>query len=293
MGAVELLATASGLPAGAGAAAAWSDALRAARAAWPTIRLDEAQLARFLGERLGDLPTAEGDLATALALAPVPDLALATACMMQDPDAHAAFDAALVEVDVVGATMRAPSDVVDDVKQVLRLQLLVPHDDKPPGIVAYRGRGPLRGWIRIIATRELIRHLKKREREAPLPLSLEEALGSSDTNPMLSQLKSEYRSEFASSLREAIGDLSPKDRTLLRQSIVYDLSIDAIGAAFGVHRATAARWLLRAREALVAQTRARLASRLSMTVSEIDSVIQLVQSRLDASVVRYLRQADE
>ena len=74
---------------------------------------------------------------------------------------------------------------------------------------------------------------------------------------------------------------------------MYDLSIDAIGAAFGVHRATAARWLLRAREALVAQTRARLASRLSMTVTEIDSVIELVQSRLDASVVRYLRQADE
>lgn len=292
MGPVHLLATASGLRAGAGAAAAWADALSAARAAWPTITFDEGQLARFLGERLADLATADGDLATALALAPVSDLAIATACTSQDPDAHAAFDAVLVEVDIVGATTRAPSDVVDDVKQVLRLQLLVPHDDKPPGIVAYRGRGPLRGWIRIIATRELLRHLKKRQREEPLP-SLEEALGSTDTNPMLSQLKSEYRGEFASSLREAIGDLSAKDRTLLRQSIVYDLSIDAIGAAFGVHRATAARWLLRAREALVAQTRARLASRLSMTVGEIDSVIQLVQSRLDASVVRYLRQADD
>jgi RNA polymerase sigma-70 factor (ECF subfamily) len=292
MGPVELLATASGLPAGAGAAAAWTDALSAARDAWPTVTVDEGQLARFLGERLADLVPADGDLATALALAPVTDLAIATACMAQDPNAHAAFDAVLVEVDVVGATTRAPSDVVDDVKQVLRLQLLVPHDDKPPGIVAYRGRGPLRGWIRIIATRELLRHLKKRQREEPLP-TLEESLGSIDTNPMLSQLKSEYRGEFASSLREAIGDLSAKDRTLLRQSIVYDLSIDAIGAAFGVHRATAARWLARAREALVEQTRTRLASRLSMTVSEIDSVISLVQSRLEASVVRYLRQADD
>ncbi len=292
MGPVELLATASGLPAGAGVTAAWSDAVSAARDTWPTIKFDEHQLAQFLGDRLADLAAANGDLATALALAPVADLAIATACTAQDPNAHAAFDAVLVEVDIIGATMRAPGDVVDDVKQVLRLQLLVPHDDKPPGIVAYRGRGPLRGWLRIIATRELLRHLKKRQREEPLP-SLEESLGSIDTNPMLSQLKSEYRGEFASALREAIGDLSAKDRTLLRQSIVYDLSIDAIGAAFGVHRATAARWLLRAREALVAQTRARLASRLSMTVTEIDSVIELVQSRLDASVVRYLRQADE
>jgi RNA polymerase sigma-70 factor, ECF subfamily len=109
---------------------------------------------------------------------------------------------------------------------------------------------------------------------------------------VLDQMKAEYRTEFATSLREAIAELTAEDRTLLRQQIVDGLSIDALGAAYGVHRATAARWINRARGALVAATRTRLAARLAVSVEEIDSVIRLVQSRLDASVVRFLRESD-
>jgi len=110
---------------------------------------------------------------------------------------------------------------------------------------------------------------------------------------LLAELKAEYRTEFATALREAIGELSAEDRTLLRQQIVDELSIDEIGAAFGVHRATAARWLQRARGALVTHTRGRLAARLKVSVEEVDSVIRLVQSQLDASVIRYLREDGE
>jgi RNA polymerase sigma-70 factor (ECF subfamily) len=194
----------------------------------------------------------------------------------------------LTEVDAAGASTRSPQDLVDDVKQVLRVQLLVPRDGRPAGIAGYRGKGPLRGWVRITATRELIRHQRKRAREAPSNRPLDEALGDAG-DPLLSQLKAEYRTEFATALREAIAELGAEDRTLLRQQIVDQLSIDEIGAAFGVHRATAARWLQRARGALVTATRGRLAARLKVSVDEIDSVIRLVQSQLDASVIRYLR----
>ncbi len=71
-------------------------------------------------------------------------------------------------------------------------------------------------------------------------------------------------------LRDAIGDSSAEDRTLLRQQIVDQPSIDEVGAAFGVHRATAARWLTRARAALVGATHKRLAERLQLPVSEIE-----------------------
>jgi len=47
-------------------------------------------------------------------------------------------------------------------------------------------------------------------------------------------------------------------RTLLRQQIVDGLSIQEIGAAFGFHCPTAARWLPRARGALVTVTRNRV-----------------------------------
>lgn len=283
---VERLAQASGLavPSRPAAAAAWEALVAGGKRAWPPVAFDEATLAAFVATRISG-----PDLAAALAAAPAGDLAIAAMCEAQEPTAHAAFDEILTEVDAAGAATRAPPDLVQDVKQILRVQLLIKKPDKPPGISGYKGKGPLRGWVRITATRELIRHLKKKKRETPMEPSLEDALVGRSNDPMLSQLKAEYRTEFATALEEAIAGLSAEDRTLLRQSIVEQLSIDAIGAAFGVHRATAARWLTRARAALVAGTREKLAVRLAMPVDQIDSVIRLVQSRLDASMVRYLR----
>ncbi|HEY4242033.1 MAG TPA: sigma-70 family RNA polymerase sigma factor [Kofleriaceae bacterium] len=298
---VDRLLAASGAPASEttvadreAIATAWAGFLRTAKLAWPDVKLDEDELAAFVGTRLD-----RRDLAAALASAPAGDLALASACLAQEPTAHAAFDAVLSEVDAAAATTRSGRDLADEVKQILRVQLLVARPDRAAGIAGYRGRGPLRGWVRITATRELIRQQKKRRRDTPLEgggtaatgRSLDEVLGGA-SDPMLSQLKAEYRGEFAVALREAIANLSAEDRTLLRQQVAQGMSIDEIGAAFGVHRATAARWLNRARGALVAATRAALATRLRLPVDEIDSVIRLVQSRLDASVVRYLGKDD-
>lgn len=286
---VQQLAAASGLAVGSKVAAesAWNLLVTSARAKWPSVKLDEDMLAAFVGERLvGD------DVATALGTAPGGDLALAAACAAQEPTAHAAFDAVLVEVDAAGAATNSSKDLVEEVKQLLRLQLLVPKDGKPAAIVGYRGKGPLRGWVRITATRELIRHKKKRERERPSSDSLDNRLDQmivSGVNPGLAALKAEYRAEFKLALHDAIKDLSAEDRTLLRQQIVDGMSIDAVGAAYGVHRATAARWLNRARAALVNATHERLAERLKLPVEQMDSVIRLVSSQLDASVIRYLR----
>ena len=216
------------------------------------------------------------------------DLALAAGCLARDAAALAQFESVLGEVDAAGAATRSPRDLVDEVKQLLRVQLLVPRGDRPGALAGYQGKGPLRGWIRITATRELIRHKKKAAREVPLP-TLEAALGADSGDPMLSQLKAEYRTEFSTALATAIAELTAEDRTLLRQSIVEHLSIDEIGAAFGVHRATAARWLTRAKAALVKATHQVLAKRLALPVDEIESVIRLVQSRLEASVVRMLK----
>jgi RNA polymerase sigma-70 factor, ECF subfamily len=287
---VAQLATASGLPSPSKAAAlgAWDSLLTTARAAWPAIRLDEDTLAVFVGERLNG-----SELASALAAAPAADLVLAAACVAQEPSAHAAFDAVLGEVEAAGAAVGASRDQIDEVKQVLRLQLLVAKDGKPPGLSGYRGKGPLRGWVRITATRELIRHKKKAARNVSIDRSggrTLEGMLTSGRDPALEALKAEYRSEFSLALREAIELLGAEDRTLLRQSIVDDLSIDAIGVAYGVHRATAARWLTRARSALVAATHQRLAERLKLPVDQIESVIRLVQSKLDSSMIRYLEE---
>jgi len=274
----------SGLSANSHAAVlhAWSAVVDAARAQWPQVVINEDEFASFVGPRLSGT-----DLVSTLTALPAADMALAAACVAQQPTAHAAFETLLGEVDAASLAVGASPDLCDDVKQVLRVQLLVSTVDKPPGMAGYRGKGSLRGWLRITATRELIRHKKRRLREVTLPPSLEDMFAADSQE--LRSMKAEYRSEFAAALREAIQSLSAEDRALLRQQIFEGLSIDAIGAAFGVHRATAARWLTRARAALVEATRQRLAERLQMPIEEIESAIRFVRSQLDASAVRQLR----
>jgi hypothetical protein len=90
--------------------AAWQTFVATAQSAWPKVRFDEDQLATHVASRL-----AGNDLAAALAAVPAADLALAAACALQEPTAHAAFDTILAEVDAAGAAVRATPDLVEEV----------------------------------------------------------------------------------------------------------------------------------------------------------------------------------
>lgn len=266
--------------------AAWQAAWPQILEAWPGLGLEEEAgaeeaTAEFIAARLDG-----EDVAAALGAAPLADLALAAACARGVMAAHQAFEAYLgaVEQARVGGVTR---DLIDEVKQQLRVQLLVGREGKPPGIASYRGRGPLRAWLRIIATRELVRLARGDRRVAAT--EVEELPLATTGDPALDQLKATYRTEFAAALRDAISDLTFEDRLLLRQQIADQLSVDQIGVAHGVHRGTASRWLSRARDALLVATQRRLSERLDLPAEEIASVIRLVHSKLDVSVVRYLR----
>ncbi len=263
---------------------AWASVWLRVQHAWPALSVDREYIAAFMVERLSAV-----GLEGALATAPVEDLALAALCVRGDAEAQQAFEAYLTTVERVrvGGAQRHH---VDEVKQQLRVQLLVAREGKPPGLAAYRGSGPLRAWLAIIATRELVRLVKSDGRAATT--DVEELPLATTGDPALDRLKATYRAEFAVALRDAISDLSFEDRLLLRQQIADQLTIDEIGAAHGVHRGTASRWLARARAALLLATQRRLGERLELPADEISSVIRLVHSRLDVSVVRYLRDSE-
>lgn len=284
MSAADLLAPshASAAPA---VTAAWATAWSRVALAHPALaELEGAEeaVAAFIAERLDG-----AEAAAALPLLPVEDLALAALCARGDAAAHQAFEAALAAVEQarVGGAQRHH---VEEIQQQLRVQMLVSSEGKPAGISAYRGRGSLRGWLKIIATRELVR-LVKGDGRAAAKQEIDELPLLTTGDPALDQLKATYRNEFAAALRDAISDLSFEDRLLLRQQIADQLSVDEIGAAHGVHRGTAGRWLARARDALLVATQRRLAERLDLPADEVASVIRLVHSKLDVSVARYLR----
>lgn len=256
---------------------AWS----AAREAWPDLDLPAAHFAAHLG-RVAPAGSHALHLATS-------DLYLACAALGGDQRALGLFEShAFREIDAAGAALRASAADLEEVKQIVRTQLFVPDGDRPPAIAEYAGRGSLRGWVRVIATRELLRMRRRVGRELPLEDHILHVVD--DGDPDLERLKQLYRSQVADALRDAIGRLEVRERLLLRYHLCDHLSIDEIGAIYQVHRATAARWLGKARETLLELTRQRVAILLSVDPGETDSILRLVRSQLEVSLERHLRE---
>lgn len=170
-------------------------------------------------------------------------------------------------------------DVVSEVQQVLRVRLLV-GDGDGPAIARYEGRAALRSWVLIAAFREAARQRSNRP-----PVASDDALAElAERADLDAEGKARYREVFQEAFRAALATLTPRDRVLLRMHVLDQLTIDQIAAVQGVHRATAARWLERARETLSRATRKEFMARLGTDPFEADEVLRWVQSRIELSL---------
>lgn len=259
--------------------AAW----RAGQAAYPGLAVDAARFAAHVAA----LPDA------ALARHGA-DLYLACACLDGDAAALRRFDD-----DVLAPASQAVRRIVhdapfvDEVRQRVRAALLVGDGAARPRIADYAGRGPLRAWVGVAAVRTGLMMERSRRRAREVPADDADDLGGAlclaDTgNPELDLLKQQHAAAFRAALVDACGALEPRLRACLRMHVVDDLTIDQIGAAYGVHRATAARWVQRAREVLTERTQRLLRERLRLTPTELERVGSLVQSQLDVSLSQLL-----
>ncbi|MCE9580439.1 MAG: helix-turn-helix domain-containing protein [Deltaproteobacteria bacterium] len=218
------------------------------------------------------------------------DLYLACACVDGDPRALAAFDAeVLTPAALAVRTIDASDAFGDEVRQRVRATLLV-DGAGGPRLATYGGRGPLRAWVGVSAVRTalMMRRSAKRQREVPDDDWTGALVMASTGNPELDLLKRQYAAAFATALADACAGLEPRLRGALRMHFADGLSIDEIGAAYGVHRATAARWVQRAQTELGAATHALLLARLAISPSEADRVAALVHSQLDVSLSQLL-----
>jgi RNA polymerase sigma-70 factor, ECF subfamily len=258
--------------------------LTAAREVWPALVVDPLAWIRAIA-KLAATPLDPQRPFGALML---PDHYLAFACASADAAAVAACDAILVrEAGFAADGTRMHASVRDEATQIVRELLLAPRAGRAPAIKDYAARGPLRSWFRVAVSREMIRIAKAQSRTAPLEEHLIAAPAFAD-DPVLEELKQRYRSELANAFRAALAELPARERTLLRYQLVDGLTIDEIGAIFRVHRATAARWIAKIRDDLVEKTRATMASVLGVDTQEAASIVRLVQSQLDVSVIRHL-----
>jgi RNA polymerase sigma-70 factor (ECF subfamily) len=247
------------------------------RAAWPGIDVDVTRYVRHLASVLDDETTLES-LHTN-------DLYLACACL----DGNAAALATL-ERDFIGTLAPAlrstglDAAATDDVTQKVREMVLV-GSEGVPGIANYRGRGQLRSWLRAVALRNAMMEFRGR-REAPLADDALSQMPAVADDAQLAPWKAQYAAAFRKAFAEAITTLDERDRTLLRQHHLDRLSIDALASLHKVHRATAARWVASAREALLAAIRKRMIQLLAISGSELDSALRMARSQLDVSIHR-------
>jgi RNA polymerase sigma-70 factor (ECF subfamily) len=101
-------------------------------------------------------------------------------------------------------------------------------------------------------------------------------------------LKQHYREAFKLAFADAVAGLTSEERNILRFHAVEGLSIDQIGTVYAMHRSSVARRLQGARRALLEATRAGLVERIRVERTELDSIMGLIQSRLDVSLDRLL-----
>jgi RNA polymerase sigma-70 factor (ECF subfamily) len=260
----------------------------AAHAAWPTIALTRAAFAARLRDARGasEVPLAELRIA---------DLYLATACAAGEPAAIAILERDILrDVPSFLRRFRAGADFVDEVTQRLRERLLVAPAPAPggeptrPRIADYAGRGPLRAWVRVAASRLAIDALREGGAEPGAELLSSDAI---DLAPPadLALVHARHRDGLAAAMTAAIESLTRKQRNLLRMHYVDGFTLDRLATAYKVHRATVARWIADARDEILTRAYDQVAEAGALSPSEFESMVAVVRSQIDLSVSRLFR----
>jgi len=256
------------------------------RNAWPTLDLSEEAFVRHLASRhVTDEPLENLRAA---------DLYLASACTERVSGAIEAFERAYMSrVGVFLARMRPSAAFVDDVQQTLRERLFVGKDGARPKIAEYSGRGALESWVRVIAIRAAIDLRRqgagavdqggaKPDDERPQSKEME-------VDPELDYIKKRYRQEFNEAIRQAVAALTAEQRELLQLHFLDGLTLDQLAVRFGVHRATVARRIATAREAIGDEAHRLLRAWLRANESELQSLTRVMRSQLDLSLAGLLK----
>jgi RNA polymerase sigma-70 factor (ECF subfamily) len=267
------------------------EAWRLAREAWPGVAVPEDDFIVYVEERVNSREDREPQ--GAVASPHYQDLYLACACSRGDKAALSAFEKQFFpEVDAAVRRFSA-SIASDEIQQVLRHKLFVADPPERPRILDYSGSGRLRSWLRMTATRIAIDLVARASRDLPLEQDALESLIATGDDPELAYLKRRYSDEFRAAFGEAFAALDSRERNLLRYAFGRGLTVETIGSIYGVHRATAARWVGSAHAALALHVRTAMVARLGGNKAEYASILQLIESRLEISFERYLKLSNE
>ncbi|MCL2726154.1 MAG: hypothetical protein FWD69_17150 [Polyangiaceae bacterium] len=263
-----------------------SEFVSTARGAWPVWQgADPKAFARFVEEL-----DANAEDKVPLGSLHAADLWLAFHAGLGVAPAVAALEAnCFADLSRVLRARRAEPAHAEEAVQRLRHRLLVAEPGRCARILTYAGRGELRAWVRVAAVRAWL----NMKREAPLgTASPEDAFVTEATSDLeLEFLKGKYRELFRRVFLETVAALAPGTRLLLKLHYLDRLSMEEVGKVIGVHRLTVLRRLERARLELSEGTKERLEQELRLAPPEVESLLRMIQSRLDVSLQQALTQS--
>jgi RNA polymerase sigma-70 factor (ECF subfamily) len=259
--------------------------LAAGAAAHPDLSLDGVLFAAHLG-RCG--APVDGENRTPVR---AEDLYLAAAALQGDEVAVAKLRR--IHRPVLAGylrTMTSSSAFLDEVEQRLWEMALVGTN---PKLATYSGQGALAGWVGIAAHRIALmihRHEAIEERAADAAAA-EAELDAVAADPELAFIKGKLREKFGTALGTALTSLEDRERMIYKMHILDGLTVEAVAKVYGVSHSTVSRWLAKAREEVIRETKRLLRTDTQLSPAEFESLAGLVVSQLDLSVSRLLRTA--
>jgi RNA polymerase sigma-70 factor, ECF subfamily len=215
------------------------------------------------------------------------ELELIRACVAGEPAAWQSFEQTLCACLQAGvARVRSEPDFVADVVQELRVALFT---GPTPRALSFTGRGPLSAWLKVVATRAALDRLRSSRRRCARQREAEALAPNSSTGVEGRIDRDRHGSEISAALRLTLQALRPRDRNLLRLRYVSGLNIDAIAVAYGVHRATVARWLAGLHDEIGRSLRRQLERRTgAQSPSELEGTLRALDSRLASALASFL-----
>jgi len=259
------------------------DAWEVARREWPGLDVPRSAFE----ERLDDVLRKSGrDDVEGLDVAA---LYLVAGCLERQPAALELLERRhLSRLPAALSRFAAQGLAVDDVVQEIRARLLgLGRTGGPPRLASYTGRGDLDRWLGAVAMRAAIDARRSGGRTVVLSEGAVERLAASG-GLELSLIKAELRAPFREAVQRAVQALPDRERRVLELHYLHGLTTARIGALYDSHRITVTRWLVSARQRILAEVESHLGQEAGITPSQVGSMWRLFRSSLDASLPRLL-----
>jgi RNA polymerase sigma-70 factor, ECF subfamily len=216
---------------------------------------------------------------------PAGDLFLACAALSGDQKAISKLrQLSLPPIRSYLRRVELPASTLDDITQELWNVLFSGGTDRVPRLARYSGTGSLRSFIGITARRLALMRCRHESVAARAIARAAAEVNALADDIELGYIKTQYRDDFRRSIEDALRGLDDRLRMVLRMRVVEDMTVDGIARTYGVAQSTVSRWLDKAREQVVSETRRLVCEGLALSGHEFDSLWRLVASQLEVSV---------